>query len=157
MDRSGFIIFLNCFHLLTILGKIYHSRWSVKITSLSLLPLSHFLATCKKQDVMFIVGERKTRRWVFSDFVLLGPVFVFIFLSTCRKSYKIFKVLFNFQQCLNPTESKVDRFLFLLRWGCHFIINRWISSVVVCCFLPPALYIPQVIHIIKFSKFICFS
>ena len=77
MDRSGFIIFLNCFHLLTILGEIYHSHWSVKITSLSLLPLSYFLATCKKQDVMFIVGERKTRRWVFSDFIVVGSCICF--------------------------------------------------------------------------------
>ena len=55
--------FIHCFYLLTILGEIYYSRWSIRIASLSLFVyLSHvFLATCKKQDVTFIYVERRTR------------------------------------------------------------------------------------------------
>ena len=83
IDRSGFLFlfFINCFYLLTILGEIYYSRWSVEITSLSLLPLSLiFLATCKKQDVTFIFVERKTRKCVFSDFVVDGSCIYFYIL-----------------------------------------------------------------------------
>ena len=48
---------------------------------------------------MFIIGERKTRWWVFSDFVVDGSYiyFIFLFLLTRRNSDNILRNLFNFQ------------------------------------------------------------
>ena len=74
-----FLIFLNCFYLLTILGEIYYSRWSVKIASLSLLVyLSHiFLATCKKQNICLPMLKEELGSGFSAISWLIGPVFVF--------------------------------------------------------------------------------
>ena len=57
--------------------------------------LSHmFLATCKKQDVTFIFVERKTRQWVFSNFVVdWSCIYLFIFGAIAIKICDHFRIL----------------------------------------------------------------